>query len=438
MRFRDLTGMALSNLWRQKMRSFLTIVGVCIGVGALVLMVSLGIGIKRAILKQMDSTNLLTEIAVLPMKIDLQAMLQRRRVDKLNPPKKIDKEVMESLRTLEGVRAVYPNYSFFVHWVSGEQSGGGELYGIPPEGVTESLTDAKVAGRVFTEGAKELIISDDMARERGLGEPEAVVGKKLKFTTGAQPQQHRQPRKLVAPEGSNENFEFEIVGVFSAGKYKSLSPRIYTSLTAMDAVRRCAVSAETLKENPNVLDEVPMLTVRVKDFTYLDAVTQEIENRGYGTLTIKDLIEMVENVFQVVEALLGCIGGVGLLVSFFGIANTMLMAILERTREIGIMKAVGGTKWNIATIFLFEASGIGVLGGGLGIGAGWLMGVIGNWLATLYAQSQGMTRTLAPFDVSIWLAGGAMVFSIGVSIVAGLYPAWRAARLDPVVALRHD
>jgi putative ABC transport system permease protein len=116
----------------------------------------------------------------------------------------------------------------------------------------------------------------------------------------------------------------------------------------------------------------------------------------------------------------------------------MLMSILERTREIGIMKAVGGTRRHVAGIFLVEASGIGLLGGGAGIFGGWAMGLIGNAIATWYAHQRGMSREVAPFEVSLWLGAGALVFSVLVSIAAGLYPAWRAARLDPVVALRHE
>lgn len=436
MTFRDLTGMALGNLWRQKLRTLLTVIGVSVGVSALVLMVSLGIGIKNAILKQMDSTNLLTEVAVLPVKFDLGAIMQRRKMQNISAPKKITKDALETFKAIEGVRAVYPNYNFYVRFQIDEAQGGGELYGMPPEGVTESLREALVAGKLFADGADQVIVSDDMMKGLSFEEPAKVLGKKLKLTAGAQSQ--RRPRKLVGPDGKDATFEYEIVGVFAAGKYKSLAPRIYTSMTPLDAARRATMDKETLQESPDALDEIPMVTVRVKDFKYLDSVKTEIEKLGYGTLTIQDLIEMVDNVFMVIEAMLGCVGGVGLLVAFFGIANTMLMSILERTREIGIMKAVGGTRFNIATIFLFEASGIGLMGGSLGVFGGWLLGVIGNVVATWFGHSRGMTRDMAPFEVSVWLAGGAMVFSVLVSIVAGLYPAWRAARLDPVVALRHE
>ncbi len=436
MKFSDLSELALANLWRQKLRTLLTVVGVAVGVAALVLMVSLGIGIKRAILKQMDSTNLLTEVAVLPIKFDLAALFRpRAKVDAPTAPKKITQETIEALRGIEGIRAVYPNFNLFVHFKIDETQSAGELYGLPPEAITEALQEALICGRMFADATREALVSGDMMKDMGFADPALVIGKKVVLTAAGQ--RGRRPRKLTLKEGE-EPFEFEIVGVFDAGKYKSLAPRIYTSLAQGVRTRAASFDKETLAENPGTLGEFPALTIRVTDFSYLGKVKTEVEKLGYGTMTIQDLIEMVENVFLVVEALLGCVGGVGLLVSFFGIANTMLMSILERTREIGIMKAVGGTRRNIASIFLVEASAIGLMGGGLGIFGGWVLGQLGNAIATWYAHERGMTRDVAAFDVSLWLGGGAIVFSVVVSVAAGLYPAWRAARLDPVVALRHE
>ncbi len=455
MRLGDLAGMASGNLWRQKLRTSLTVLGVSVGVSALVLMVSLGVGIKRMILKQMDSTNLLTEIAVTPIQLDLGAVFRGGKLDRPPAHKAITRETLEALRVIPGVRAAYPNLNLWVQIAVDDQHSAGELYGLPPEGVVDSLREAVVAGRTFQPAAREVMISDAMAKDLTPADPKGKdappanseaqepppvdparwIGRTLKIT-GAR-ERNRRPRKISAKDGG-ETYEFTIVGVYSSATYKSLGPRIYVPLEEAERVRAASMDKEYLEENPRALDEFPAATVRIDDPMNLDAVTQEIKKLGYGTLTIQDVIDMVENVFLAVEALLGCVGGVGLLVAFFGIANTMLMSILERTREIGIMKAVGGTRWDIANIFLVEASAIGFLGGALGIGGGWLLGKVGNWIATLFAKSRGMERVLEPFDVSLWLGAGAMVFAVLVSVVAGLYPAWRAARLDPVVALRHE
>jgi ABC-type antimicrobial peptide transport system permease subunit len=139
----------------------------------------------------------------------------------------------------------------------------------------------------------------------------------------------------------------------------------------------------------------------------------------------------------VFRGILAGIGGVALLVAAIGIANTMVMAVLERTREIGIMKAIGGSDGDIRRIFLIEASAIGLFGGVAGVSLGWLVGRVINFGANVYIQQQGGTAGNL-FSLPFWLIGGAIGFSIAVSLVAGSYPAARAAKLNPIEALRHD
>src|SRR4029077_10369890 len=124
-------------------------------------------------------------------------------------------------------------------------------------------------------------------------------------------------------------------------------------------------------------------------------------------------------------------------VSALGIMNTMVMSILERTREIGIMKAIGGSDADIRRIFLIEASAIGFFGGITGVILGWMVGRIINLGANVYIQQQGGTPANL-FSLPLWLIGGAIGFSIVVSLIAGSYPAGGAARLDPIQARRHD
>jgi putative ABC transport system permease protein len=126
-----------------------------------------------------------------------------------------------------------------------------------------------------------------------------------------------------------------------------------------------------------------------------------------------------------------------LTVASLGIINTMVMSILERTREIGIMKAIGGSDGDVRRIFLVEASAIGLLGGITGILLGWLVGRIINFGANYYIVQQGGTPGNL-FSLPVWLIAGALGFSLVVSLAAGVFPARRAARLDPIHALRHD
>ncbi len=120
-----------------------------------------------------------------------------------------------------------------------------------------------------------------------------------------------------------------------------------------------------------------------------------------------------------------------------GIINTMVTSILERTREIGVMKAIGGSERDIRWIFFSEAATIGFFGGAFGLALGWVVTRIANAVANHYLRPQGVPE-VDLFYMPLWLIAGAMAFAVGVSLLAGLYPATRAARVDPVQALRHD
>ena len=158
---------------------------------------------------------------------------------------------------------------------------------------------------------------------------------------------------------------------------------------------------------------------------------------GFQAFSISDAIEGATRAFIILDIVLGLIGSIALAVSSLGIMNTMVMSILERTREIGVMKAIGGSDADVRGIFLVEASAIGVIGGAAGVALGWLVGRAINFGANVYIERQGGTAATL-FSMPWWLIAGAIGFSLLVSLLAGSYPARRAARLDPIQALRHD
>jgi putative ABC transport system permease protein len=167
-------------------------------------------------------------------------------------------------------------------------------------------------------------------------------------------------------------------------------------------------------------------------------VRKRLSEIGFGTFSIMDELEQLRTVFLIINSALGLLGGISLLVASFGIANTMIMSILERTREIGIMKAIGAEDREIKFIFFVEAGVIGLTGGVVGALLAWGIDAVANRLAYRFIlQPQGASYVdffaLPPY---LWL--GAILFAVLVSILAALYPAARAARIDPVKALRHD
>jgi ABC-type antimicrobial peptide transport system permease subunit len=179
------------------------------------------------------------------------------------------------------------------------------------------------------------------------------------------------------------------------------------------------------------------LTVRVRKTQTTQDIEEKIKAMGFSAFSLTDLMQGFKRVFIIIDILLSLIGSIALAVSSLGIVNTMVMSILERTREIGIMKAIGGSDGDVRKIFLVEASAIGVFGGVFGVALGWAVGRIINFGANMYIQSQGGTPGNL-FSLPPWLIASAIAFSWLVSLLAGSYPASRAARLDPIQALRHD
>ncbi|HQG46236.1 MAG TPA: FtsX-like permease family protein, partial [bacterium] len=181
------------------------------------------------------------------------------------------------------------------------------------------------------------------------------------------------------------------------------------------------------------------LYVRLRDLKNLESVRKRLKALNFTVFALADQLEEIKRGFIMVDTALGAIGTIALIVAALGIINTMVMSILERTREIGVMKAVGASERQIRTIFFVEAGSIGLGGGILGVTLGWLVSRLANWIANLWVARQGGPGgDLEFFYLPVWLIAAAILFSILVSLLAGLYPAARAARVNPVEALRHD
>jgi putative ABC transport system permease protein len=189
-------------------------------------------------------------------------------------------------------------------------------------------------------------------------------------------------------------------------------------------------------------DGYPMAIVRVADPAEVVEVSEMITGLGYQAFTQMQFVQGINSFFTILQVIFGGVGAIALLVAAIGIANTMAMSILERTREIGLMKAVGATNRDVLSIFLGEAAGIGFLGGLGGIALGWsasqIINVVGvAYLAGQAAEMGGMPATVAVYTPP-WLPAFALLFATLVGIVSGLYPALRAATLIPVNALKYE
>jgi putative ABC transport system permease protein len=179
------------------------------------------------------------------------------------------------------------------------------------------------------------------------------------------------------------------------------------------------------------------LTVRVTSAAQVEGLESAVKQMGFATFSLLDTTRNLRLFFAIIDILLGIFGGLALVVATLGIVNTLVMAILERRREIGILKALGAADGDVKQLFFAEAGFMGLVGGIGGVCLGWLIGRILVWGTNVYLHRQNLPSV----DISAvpwWLALGAIAFAVLVSLAAGIYPAARAAQLNPVEALRYE
>jgi putative ABC transport system permease protein len=177
--------------------------------------------------------------------------------------------------------------------------------------------------------------------------------------------------------------------------------------------------------------------VRLHSVTDYDSTHSKIEALGYNTFSFIEQFEEMKKVFLVFDLVLAIMGFIALVVASLGILNTMVMSIVERYREIGILKSLGADNGDIRLLYLVESGAIGFIGAIFGLVFGWVITRVGSFIAGYYMQKQGV-QFIEMFDLPWWLILFALIFGTAISLLAGLYPANRAAKIDPVRALRNE
>jgi len=421
MTFADQVRTAWSNLGRRKTRVVLASLGVVVGTVTIVLLVSLASGVRRQINRQFESIGL-----------DRLTVLPPGNWGGFGPPgeakrsKLITPTEITRWKSWPGVAKATPevnlpgSVNLEVKWKDRSQSvrmGGGLPRPGPGPGMLPG-TPEPVAATLDLPEQGAIILSQGTAQALGIASNEwaHVLGQSVETV-------------LRTPRGETQSFALHIQGISS-----ERSSAVQASPTDCLAMKSWWFNTTNLLQR----EGYDSVAIRATDVTQARALIPRLRQEGFQVQSMDMFMEVANRVVIAITVMLALIGGVALLVASIGIANTMVMAVYERTREIGILKAMGASRTDIRRLFMIEAGFIGLAGGVIGLLLGWGLGLILNQGIRWYLQHRELPMRDGFFIVTPLLALGVTLFAAGIGIVAGLLPAHRAATLDPLTALRHE
>ncbi|MGB2905915.1 MAG: FtsX-like permease family protein [Candidatus Aminicenantaceae bacterium] len=454
MKIRDYVEFSLSNLWKRKLRTFLTTCGVVIGIGALVAMVSFGKGIQRNVLEGFQTLELFNFITVFSGSFD-QFIGSRSGAGRTVPSQSaqsdavpLDDTALTKIGSLPGVEMVFPDIRFPAQVRLGEEEEFTFVQALPAKFATTELVQLRT-GRPLAAGEEDmLIISDSLLRRLGVRDYAGMIGEEITVSTLALDLSGSPLADLASVLGGGrlpfkqEPYLFTIGGVserMGFGGPSLLRSDVIISADRAANMDKLAVTnlSDLFRVSDRLAGGYAMVNVKLSSPQHVDVVKARIEDMGFETFALIDQLEEIKSGFVFMDMFLLAVGMIAIMVASLGIMNTMIMSILERYSEIGIMKAVGAGDRDIQKIFIFESCVIGLAGGVLGLALGWIVSRIINQIANYFLARQGVPF-IEYFNFPWWICLGSIGFAVAVSLVSGIYPAARAARVDPVVALRHD
>jgi len=453
MRIADYIKQACGNLWKKKLRTFLTTSGVVIGIGTLVSMFAFGQGVQRNVTEQFSKLDLFNYINV-------YARGGQRRPGHSHDPDeegwrgaedaasdanspRLDSRFMEEVKKIEGVEVAFPELRFPAQIRLGAKEQF-TLVQVLSASICRSGPMPLRAGRCYDANEpNELIISDSLLRRLGVNEPSEAIGQQIEIATLTLDFGLTTLLRMVFSQGdqalpiARESHNFTVAGVAERMPFGGMGD-VYVQPEAAAGMRKLSLtSIWDFFQPAGDAANYSMITVKVKSPKDVALVKKELESRGFRTFALMDQLDQMRIGFLIMDMFLIAVGMIGVTVASLGIVNTMVMSILERYREIGIMKAVGATDGDVQRIFLFESGTIGLLGGLFGLILGWIVSMVIDTIVNAIMSAQGAPH-MDYFSFPWWLCLGAIAFAILISLAAGILPTRRAARVDPVIALRHD
>lgn len=445
----DLIRMGFNNLWRRKLRTFLTVLGVIIGTSSIVVMLSLGFGMQEAFESQLSQMGDLTIINVRKMYGGSMGM-GSSPTGQGNREAKLDDTAIMNFKNIPHTIAVTPIVETYGMIKSGRYVAHASIRGIEPEAM-EHLGYTISEGRplkpgddlsmVFGGGMKLQFFNEKSSRMRMGQEPDIdLMNDRMTFTfdTSVGISSPMPGQNIETPNYTD--YRIKTVGVLEEGDWET----DYSVYAPISTVQRMIKGKERAEDNnqrgQSRQDEYERIMVKVDNVDNVQDVQQIIQDEGFDAYSLSDNLEALNQVSNVIQAVLGGIGAIALLVAAIGITNTMVMSIYERTKEIGVMKVIGASLKDIKKLFLFESALIGFLGGLIGLSFSYLLSFLlnkfgANFMGSMVMGSDASTNISI---IPIWLVFAALGFSAFIGIVSGYYPARRAMNLSALDAIRTE
>ena len=473
MRWSDLLRMSINSLKRRKLRTFLTVLGVVIGTASIVVMISLGLGLQESMYAEVEKNGGTTGLTVTGRQDGaMESSGSSGDASGEKEKKYVTDDLIKELRSLEHVKSVEPVLNLSAVAIKGKYEGSLELCGMTPEGL-KSLNLELEAGGKLPDGNSaqlELVYGNAVLTnfyDKGTG--------KAYWDTGEVPdidlkndnlflildqdgyyQSQNTPGGGAAdsggessgsgeqgkqPQTAPKKYVVKGSGVVAGGidSYNTDSFKVYCDLDKLREYLKKEFRGRVIPGQPSTKSGKPYskfvyssAKVQADDMEQVEQLSGAIRSMGYNVETNADYIDSMKKQFAMVQAVLGGIGAVSLLVAAIGIANTMMMSIYEQTKEIGVMKVIGCGLKNIRQLFLMEAAFIGLAGGIIGNLLSLTMSVVINTFVS--GGSMGISGNLS--FVPVWLVLISTVFAVLVGTAAGYFPARRAMALSPLEAIR--
>jgi putative ABC transport system permease protein len=465
MKIGDLTELATRNLREALLRNSLTTLGIAVGVASLVALLSLGVGLQQLVNRSVARAGLFDTVSVRPRRSTPfgQRVGGRNPRDGANPesPRVLDDAARKEIAALPNVLEVNPEVRFTAEARYGTYSQLVMVAGMPTSSQNSGTLDGLTGNFFSSPDAEEIIVQGDMAKRLLNQEqtPASLLGKEitLRFAQRqALPPPSKQvpsdaPNQAVSPDEEAMGFsilpsekKFRVVGVTPAsdsggGRVGFNNAGMYLPLAVAEKLQ--VVQGTDLREMSRSGTaegaRYAALDVRASSPAAVAQIESSVAHMGFSAFSLIDVTRNLRTFFAIFDLFLGIFGSLALAVASLGIINTLVMAILERRREIGVLKALGAADRDVRQLFFTEAGVMGLAGGVFGVLLGWGIGRAIQSATAVYLKRQGMNSPNI-WSVPLWLVLGAIGFAVLISLVSGIYPASRAARLDPVEALRYE